>query len=288
MILEELFYEDDILENIEEEIGDESNSPELAKELSEAKKESYEPLSRSNTKKNTFHNRKRSPTQNSKSELPIISEQDIFPTDQNKKFDFVKNCILTEEENKNMTIIPIRKRQSAKIFQLSFENFLIFSKSNIRNEGEKPRGMIFAEKSSEVISRSDYNQKFSHPLFRLKTKNLTPSIEDLNVLIEKAPNLNSPKRLEEKTPKDKFREEKSTMEHKKSFENGNYHNLIGELEFDKMKIYKIYFIHNNIDQIIAKANAFLQKRRVFNPRKNRKILIKKNVEKKIYPLRSES
>ena len=228
----------------------------------------------------------------SKRELIIIPKKDISPTNQHKKFDFVTQCILTEEENETAAS-QLRKRQSAKILKFSFESFPIFSKTGPRNEGDKHRSinMIPSEKSFELISRtgSNFNLKFGisdkKSLFGLKTKNMTPSIEDFNFLIEKAPNINSPKKLEPKTPNAKLSEEKSMSEH---IESGNYHELIGELEFDKMKIYKFYFIHNNIDQIIAKANAFLQKRRVFNPRKNRKILIKKSCQRKIYPGKSES
>jgi len=223
-----------------------------------------------------------------------MPKNDISPTNQHKKFDFVTQLMLTEEENEN----NLRKPTQAKILKFSIESFPIFSKISTVIEGDKSRGinMINYEKSFEVISRagSNFNLKSDGSdkkmILPIRTKNLVPSIEELNPLIEKAPNFNSPNKLEEKSPKAKFNVEKSTSEHIRSFESGNYHELIGEmeLEFEKMKIYKFYFIHNNIDQIIAKANMFLQRRRVFNPRKNRKILIKKSIQRKIYPLRSES
>jgi len=168
----------------------------------------------------------------SKRELIIIPKKDISPTNQHKKFDFVTQCILTEEENETAAS-QLRKRQSAKILKFSFESFPIFSKTGPRNEGDKHRSinMIPSEQSFEVITRtgSNFNLKLGGPdkksLFGLKTNNMTPSIEDLNVLIEKAPNLNFPKRLEEKIPKVKLCEEKSMSEHMRSFESGNYWNL---------------------------------------------------------------
>jgi hypothetical protein len=263
---------------------DNKESPEVKKkdspELSETKKESHGSSSGSK-RKPTFHNPTRSPSQKipSKRELNFTPKKDS-PIRERNKFDFASKSILTEDEKNEVESTKKVPLHSAKFLKFSFESFIIFSKKNIGNEWEKSRGPITSEKNMDLVTKtgSNFNPKFGGPdkksLFGLKTKTLIPSIEELNPFIEKGINTNS--------PNSKTYEEKTISENNLgSLESRNYHEFGTELDFDKMKIYKIYFIHNNIDQVLSKTNAFLERRRVLSTRKNRKILIKKTCKKKI-------
>ena len=250
-------------------------------------------MPRSGQRKYTNQIKGRSPPNRclpSKREITLTPKKvDLSPTEK-KKFDFGP-CMLTDEEkNENVGVneaiimqksnILRKRQQTAKNLKFSFESFQIYVKNANGTEGERPRNFsVPSEKSTETITRtgSNFNLKFAadkKSLFGMQPKRLTPSIEELMPIFEK----NSPIKLSD----EKIYKCPTTEHNVRSFDSGVYHD-IGELEFDKMKIYKFYFIHNNIDQIIARANMFIQRRRVLNPRKNRKILVKQACKRKVYP-----
>lgn len=230
----------------------------------------------------------------SKREITLTPKKlDMSPKDNRKKFDFGQSMLTDEEKNENVGVSEamimqksnlFRKRQqTAKNLRFSFESFQIYSRYSNGPEGERPRNVsVPSEKSTETITRlgSNFNLKLAadkKSMFGIPPKKLTPSIEDLMPVFEK----NSP--MKNIIPSEEKIYRALTSEHNvRSFDSGGYHE-IGEVEFDKMKIYKFYFIHNNIDQIIARANLFIQRRRILNPRKNRKVLVKQACKRKIYP-----
>lgn len=53
------------------------------------------------------------------------------------------------------------------------------------------------------------------------------------------------------------------------------------LELDKIKIFKLYFIHNNIDHVLARMNAFLVKRKNYTGGRHKKMVIRKASKQKL-------
>lgn len=201
---------------------------------------------------------------------------------QKLKYDFLQeNMLLNEEEAKSDKEILPRKekinisRDPSKHFlnfkkplKLSFTNFLIFAKNptNVENISKgvslqsnldkKPSYLNLKNKKPTITSFEELDQNYELPF------SYSPSFKKKRKIIQESDN--------------KLQRIKSEIE---IFE-----------EFDKMKIYKFYFLHNNIEHIIAWMNSFLTRRKIvgINNRRTKKMMIKQIVKsKKIYPLRIE-
>ena len=258
-------------------------------ELNEQKKESEE--SSENSKKKTVFIK-----------TPQRSEQAIpckIELSQRSKFDFLTENILVEEEKAEVEKIPIKRNRSKrkttrKPMRFNFENFPIFSKIGCeREKNEENNKQVFLEKNAEIISRTPSMLFVRHgtekkSYFGAKVKNEYASIEDfMNPVLEKR---GSTTKSDEKQTKTNNLQDENNMgtfwQIKNPLLKNDFESLsnLAEIEFDRMKIYKMYFIHNNVDHIMAIANSFITKRKIFNPRKIKKFLVKKALKKKkIYP-----
>lgn len=181
--------------------------------------------------------------------------------------------ILPRKEKINISRDPSKHFLNLKKpLKLSFTNFVIFSKNPAKNPEsaeniskyvslpsnleKKPSYFHLKNKKPEISSFEELDQNCEIPL------NYSPSFKKNKKMIQEFDN--------------KFQRTKSEIE---SFG-----------DFDKIKIYKFYFLHNNIEHIIAWMNSFLTRRKRvgMNNRRTKKMMIKQIVKsKKIYPFRIE-
>ena len=218
---------------------------------------------------------------------------------QKKDFDFLAENILIEEgkalnSEKNVLKRGMSQKKTAKICRnskCSFESFNFLSRNLQELEKvERLEKYSSTEKNPDTINHaaSTFHMKFADKktVMKIKTKNLIPSIEEIT--LEKNSSI---RKIDEK--KKTIIEEKSDNSLKNKTQNIYYYNVknmdsignsisnITDYEFDKLKIFKYYFIHNNIDHIIAINNSFITKRRGMNMRRPRKILVKEACKRKI-------
>ena len=299
VFIEELFIEEN-LENIEEdsfEDNEEANNfepPNLIKE-----KDSLDSADSS----------KKKMSQTIKPNLSPKKSIEFSPHSSPKKsFDFLAENMLAEEEkpqenSENVIIkrvVSKRKTRIMKNGKCSFESFNIYSRITPEIDKNDYKQHIFpmpSEKNIEMVSRtgSSFHLKFGggitnydkKSLFKIKTKNnLVPSIEDI-----------MPLEKHEEKPKGKNNNLEQLSDNSLHYNNKkNYYqtmdtsgtgystNNIIELEFDRMKVYKLYFIHNNINHILVEANSMVTRRKFANQRKSRKMIIKKACKRKIHPI----
>lgn len=158
---------------------------------------------------------------------------EVSPTgSSNKKVFFVESFLVEHEEEKQLSENnTLAKQPSLKCRKiLNIQTFNIFS-----NISQSKRFIVTSdEKGFEISPKASLSRsKFDGN----KTQNLKTSIEETEWPNEKAMN----QKLEEKA--------EVILNSLNNKESASF------LEFDKAKIYKFYFSHNNIDRILIAINS---------------------------------
>lgn len=205
---------------------------------------------------------------------------------KNKVEFYGENTLLISEESKQNSFnnfhsfekIAISRNPSRKFtntqklpLKFSFSSFTIFNKSivsSIENLCQKNMPVVKFEKKTTLLSRKNKstNSMIIDENDPPHEKSFTYSIRDTNK------SHRNTKEMNQKILKNRLDIEKDP------------------LELDKVKVYKYYYLHNNIEHILAWANSFLTKRKhpSRNLRKNKKSLIKKLCQnKRTYPVKND-
>lgn len=196
-----------------------------------------------------------------------LKKRTFSPKQYNKQIEW-KNLTNLEEEKINDEKIHINQDYSLDKNKLTFDTFAILTRNLEKPpiNSEKSKNLLISDRNLDKISRfpSTSQIKDQISIEKIEKKNSTSqknhhgniSLEDFMPFLER---------------KSSVKREKNNMENEQIKENKQ--SLLED--FDKMKTYKIFFIHNNVENILARiSNLRIQEK---YPKKSRK-----TVKKKIY------
>lgn len=198
-----------------------------------------------------------------------LKKKTVSPKHSNKQIEWKNlNPINLEEEKIDDEKFLINHEYSLDKNKLTFNTFAILTRNleRLPKYNDKSKNFLISERNFEKISRNPSCSQIKDQISneKIEKKNSTSqknnhgniSLEDFMPFLER---------------RSSVRKEKNNMENTPIKEN----NLFLLEDFDKMKTYKIFFIHNNVESIMAsisklriqakypKKSANTQKKKVF-------------------------